>query len=68
MALTLSRGRASVRAGRLVIARASGPHASALRLIIYKVSAIWLTERTTMDLTHGSTMVETIESFPLEFP
>ena len=32
--------RASVRAGRLVITRESGPHASALRLIIYKVSAI----------------------------
>ena len=32
--------RASVRAGRLVIAYESGPHASALRLKIYKVSAI----------------------------
>ena len=33
--------RASVRAGRLVIPCKSGPHASALRLKIYKVSAIW---------------------------
>ena len=30
----------SVRAGRQVITRESGPHASALRLKIYKVSAI----------------------------
>ena len=42
MALTLSRGRTSVRAGRLVITCKSGPHASALRLKIYKVSAIGL--------------------------
>ena len=34
--------RASVRAGRLVITCESGPHASALRLKIYKVSAIRL--------------------------
>ena len=32
--------RASVRAGRQLITRESGPHASALRLKIYKVSAI----------------------------
>ena len=32
--------RASVRAGRLVITRESGPHASALRLKISKMSAI----------------------------
>ena len=51
MALTLS-----VRAGGPRIACESGPHASALRLKIYKVSAIWLSgdipeedRRTNMD-------------------
>ena len=33
--------RASVRAGRPGVSCKSGPHASALRLKIYKVSAIW---------------------------
>ena len=33
--------RASVRAGRTGISCKSGPHATALRLKIYKVSAIW---------------------------
>ena len=43
MALTLSPQRVSVRAGRLGIVWEPGPHASALRLKTYKVSAIrWL--------------------------
>ena len=62
--------RASVRAGRLVIPCKSGPHASALRLKIYKVSAIWhftARERDEHVLITLRVMVPSIAARKLEF-